>query len=324
MGIVSFVSLKGGVGKTSLSINVAHSFAETGCKTAVIDLDPTAHLTRLFSDKIDLNEGATLPHLLRMPLRYENGSDSLVAGDGLIEQLSEFVNPFKEVRKNLFLVQGGEDLRHFLWGKGSKVWSSLFPKLIEEMSVEFDHIIIDTAPDFNVLSRNAIASSDLVCVPIDSSEMGIFGLKMIFEAAKHIKAPAWAVIRSMVNKSASRISALSMDSLNHNFSITNESKDFLDQLRKFEEISDNNDVSVSYTPQVYLLNSFVQRTEQQNRLTFLKKTAFDLKLNQKLANDYSQVAREVEGLMELEVELEEESEGYNIMQMLSERSQLTA
>jgi len=48
MSIVCFASLKGGVGKTTLALNVSAAFAERGCKTLIIDLDPTAHSTRLF------------------------------------------------------------------------------------------------------------------------------------------------------------------------------------------------------------------------------------------------------------------------------------
>ena len=48
MGIICFTSLKGGVGKTSLSSNVAHAFTQRGATTLLIDLDPTGHATRLF------------------------------------------------------------------------------------------------------------------------------------------------------------------------------------------------------------------------------------------------------------------------------------
>ena len=51
MGVICFASLKGGVGKTSLSLNTAGAFAKRGCETLLIDLDPSGHSSRYFQAK---------------------------------------------------------------------------------------------------------------------------------------------------------------------------------------------------------------------------------------------------------------------------------
>ena len=59
---------------------------------------------------------------------------------------------------------------------------------------------------------------------------------------------------------------------------------------------------------IYLLNSLVYRTEQQNKLTFIGKTAFDSKGTNRLAEQYLSVAKEVEDILSLILDDDEEIE----------------
>jgi chromosome partitioning protein len=311
MGVICFSSLKGGVGNTTLSLKVAAAYAERGGETLLIDLDPTAHTTRFFM------RGEQLPE---SPLARLFLSNSVSQNESLIDvSVQKKINLLREVRKRLVLLPAGAELRHFLWGKGAHTFKHLFSKLIRELRPSFDYIVIDTPPDFSIIVRNALATSDLVVVPVDGSAMSIDCLNQLISDASHIKGPQWCIVRSMVSKQASRLRKISENRIKENLSVKEfaEDEDFeealdetLDGQNEFTKSSDNFISFVSDTENIsstsepvqnenpiYLLDSMVYRTEEQNKLSFSSKTAFETKKTSSLALQYKTLARELDALL---------------------------
>lgn len=369
MGVVTFASLKGGVGKTTLSLNVARAFAERGCETLVIDLDPVAHATRFLVNSRQRNTGVGnaaagdehTPESQALSSALKDGAAPLVAGQNgsgqhrgrggagnSVNQLSVnslansqpalarlcLQRPWDEeavptleaaeqgeiplitrVRPSLSLVEGGPGLRHLLWGRFARQFQQFFPELISELHSYFDYIVIDTPPDYNVLTRSAIAAADLVVVPVDASSMSIHCLEELIESSAHIKGPTWSILRTMVNKQASRIQQLSTNRLEAKLSLssTDSGESGIDEAQEFisllhhESLAGLDDSDVEDEPKpanddespIYLLNSVVYRTEQQNKLSFLEKTAFDSRATSKLAAEYLDAAKELEEIISL-------------------------
>jgi chromosome partitioning protein len=314
MGVICFSSLKGGVGKTTLSLNVAAAYAERGGETLLIDLDPSAHTTRFFL------RGESLPE---SPLARLLLSSNFSQSDSLIDvSVKKKIHLLKEVRNRLVLLPGGAELRHFLWGKGANTFKLLFAKLIHELKPSFDYIVIDTPPDFSVLVRNAIASSDLVVVPVDGSAMSIDCLNQLVTDAAHIRGPEWCIIRSMVSKQASRLRKISERRIKENLSVREFSED--DDLDQSDDMIDSEDGFISFVDKtapeaknessesaspIYLLDSMVFRSEEQNKLSFAAKTAFENKSTGHLAKQYKKVAREIDALLMVTEEQKSESNG---------------
>ena len=376
MSIFCFSSLKGGVGKTSLSVNVAHAFARRGCRTLIVDLDPSAHASRLFLAHHKVRgSGATggwsiaaaqfvgadarrnsssqpnrapLAHLLmtratpeelateQLPeqllsdetcelsaLDSNSTADSSGPNDSAVnvsamdsntEQASQFV---VSVRENLDLLPGSGELRHFLWGRGAKAFATMFGGFLSEMRGHYDYIIIDTPPDFNVLTRNAIAHADLVVVPVDSSEMSINSLEELYFAARHLKGPVWSIARTMVNRGSTRVQQFSthslesrlplercnLDDAGHVAADLTDAKSFMSLLRNRQSKA----VDAEDCRRLFLLHAFIPRTDHHNRLSFLGKTAFDTGATADLSEHYLSAARELEDIIsyveEDEVEL---------------------
>ena len=219
MSIITFASLKGGVGKTSVSVNIAAAFAHRGLSTLLIDLDPSCHASRLFKMSCDNENFPKYSPLAKLFFSKETSKDF---------SFLEFYNapldeePFVlKVRENLELIPATRDLKYFVPAHGSRIFAKKFPYLLEEFSTHFDHIIIDTPPDFNILTRAAIASADIVVSPIDPSEMGIRSAEELLESSRHLKAPAWAFLRTMVNSRAKRTHLLSNTRLGANLFVSN-------------------------------------------------------------------------------------------------------
>lgn len=318
MGIVCFTSLKGGVGKTSLSSNVAHALTQRGSETLLIDLDPTGHATRFFKNP-EIREQVSIESPLARLLIGSELNENDLKNKSLIEHsIAEKIPLLTSVRPNLALIPSGPELRHFLWGRGARGFKMFFPKLIKELHTSYDYIIIDTPPDFNVLTRNAIAVSDLSVVPVDSSAMSIHCMEEVINSSTHIKGPVWAIVRTMVAKQATTMHKLTGDRLHKNLAVCDpaaidsmdldsddeysEGESILDFITNHHQSSKNEKVEVRKpvvqdASPIYLLNSIVYRTEQQNKLSFLGKTAFDFKAASPLKQQYSSVTKELEYLL---------------------------
>ncbi len=314
MGVIVFASLKGGVGKTSLSINVAHALARRGCRTLLIDLDPAGHSTRFF-----IKPGG---HSAESPL-------ARLFFEAAKEELSEAPLPGEDylhvARPDLELLSSGEELRHFLWGKGNQLFARYFPKLLKRLKVEYDHVVVDTPPDFNTLTRNSLAAADLALVPVDASAMSIYSLEELLLSAQHLDRPTWGIVRTMVGKKARKSQRLSNERLQQKFDVqlledsieaddeefdVEDPASFMSMLQNWEREkaaqgdaarpdltrSDATPPPRSEKP-IYLLRSLIYRTETQNQLTFSGKTSLDTRQSAALADQYLAVAREVESLL---------------------------
>ena len=321
MGVICFSSLKGGVGKTTLAINVAAALAMRGGETLIIDLDPSGHTTRFFSRTKTLVE-APLPRLFLHP--------ELKRASSLVEfSIEKKISLLKSVREKLVLLPGGSELRHFFWGKGVQAVKDNFSKLIEELNLSFDYIVIDTAPDLNILVRNAIACSDVAIVPVDGSVMSIDCLNQLMTDVAHIEGPQWGIVRSMFSRKASKLKEISDSSIRENLLVKDlepasdysedDSDEDLDHSQRFETSS--SDFDRDRDP-IYLLDSIVHRTEEQNKLSFKATTAFESKVTKKLAAEYVTLARELDALLMLVEENNDKSKsiegnGLNLSDVMS-------
>ena len=313
MGVIVFASLKGGVGKTSLSINVSHSFSRRGCRTLLIDLDPAGHTSRFFKSQIDstrqtLSDGnpandSPLAKLFFEAARSEN-SEVEIPDDSLLIK----------ARPDLDVLASGEELRHFLWGRGNQLFARYFPKFIKNLKLEYDHVVIDTPPDFNTLTRNSLAAADVVIVPVDASEMSIFSLEELLLSAQHLERPTWGICRTMVNRKAQKSQRLSTarlaerldmqsieEVLDEEFDVEDPTA-FVDMLQSWEKTRSGlrKEAAAKKTSSekpLFLLRSLIYRSEIQNQLTFHGKTALDNKQTFALAEQYLSVAKEIESLL---------------------------
>ncbi len=296
MGVICFSSLKGGVGKTSLSINIAAAFAARGGETLLIDLDPAAHTTRFFSKNRTIDE-SPLPRILLNPEIKDSSS--------ILEfSLSKKINLLRSVRDRLVLMPGGPELRHFFWGKGIQSVKDNFARLIAELNLSFDYIVIDTAPDLNILVRNAIAASDIAIVPVDGSVMSVDCLNQLLGDVAHIDGPQWGIVRSMFSRKATKLRELSETSIRENLAVRD-----LDQEETGIYMDRLSDSSSESTDPIYLLDSVIYRTEEQNKLSYKAQTAFESKITKKLAKEYLTLSKELDALLMVVEEQNDTSTG---------------
>ena len=163
MRIIAVMNQKGGVGKTTSSVNLAAGLAKAGRRVCLIDLDPQAHASLHLGVEI-ANEAPTVYHVL-------TGSKSLV-------------DARKLVGPNLWLVPSNLDLAGAELELVDAVGRELILRdAVNEMvsSQPFDFIIMDCPPSLGVLTINALTAAGEVFIPLQPHFLALHGLSKLLE-----------------------------------------------------------------------------------------------------------------------------------------------
>ena len=160
---IAVLNQKGGVGKTTSTVNMAAGLAKMGLKVAVIDMDPQAHLTI---------------HL---------GVNPETAGPGTYEVLiksADINETLTKVRENLYLL--GANIN--LVGAESELVSVVGREIILREAIDtikgnFDYLIIDCAPSLGLLTLNGLAAVNEVFIPLQPHFLALQGFGKLLQTA---------------------------------------------------------------------------------------------------------------------------------------------
>ncbi len=182
MKTISFVNMKGGVGKTTTALNVAHYLAHVkGKKVAVIDVDPQFNATQcLFTPEdyfqILKSGGDTILSV------FDSGIAplaSVVSGANTpeIKGLAD-INLIK--KGDLWVLPGNMDLYRLEMVSGEGKENSL-KRFIDKAiaSKNFDYVIIDTPPTPSMWMTSALIASDYYVIPVRPDPMSMIGIDLL-------------------------------------------------------------------------------------------------------------------------------------------------
>lgn len=164
--VLAVINQKGGVGKTTTSINLAAGLARAGYEVLLIDLDPQAHST--------------------IGLGIEPGSYQLAMHDVLLNQrdIREIILPTQVPHLQLAP-------SHIRLDKAEhQLTSELFREAILKRALrglEYDFIIIDCRPTLGTLTINALYASDLIIVPCEMGRYALDGFADLMETIDKVK-----------------------------------------------------------------------------------------------------------------------------------------
>ena len=166
--VIAIANQKGGVGKTTTSINLSASLAVKGKKVLVIDTDPQGNTTSGFG--IDKNE-------------LENTIYELMLGECSIQDciLKDVIKNVSIIPSNVNLAAAeieliGVDKKEFIL-KGEVDW----------VKDKYDFIIIDCPPSLNTLTINALTTADSVLVPIQCEYYALEGLSQLIHTIELVR-----------------------------------------------------------------------------------------------------------------------------------------
>lgn len=181
---VSFINMKGGVGKTTLAAQVAHAADKAGYKTLVVDLDPQSNLSQslLSPEKYVRYLESRKPTVAQIFDRYMPPSDEhesprrVDIHDVIIKKAGYWRN------SSLDLMPSRLELSHSLKNPTGK--ERRLAKALAKVSDEYDLIIIDCAPTESILTEAAYFASRYVLVPVKPEFMATIGLPLLSRSVK--------------------------------------------------------------------------------------------------------------------------------------------
>ena len=166
--IFSIVNQKGGVGKTTTSVNLAASLGALEKKVLLIDADPQANASSglgLDVDTVEIGSYQVLEHTL-------TAKEAIVASNA--PNVDVIPAHIDLVAIEIELVD--KDEREYM-----------LKKAIIDLKSEYDYILIDCAPSLGLLTLNALTASDSVIIPIQCEYFALEGLGKLLNTIKSVQ-----------------------------------------------------------------------------------------------------------------------------------------
>jgi|SRR5690554_489782 len=166
--IIAIANQKGGVGKTTTSVNLAASLGVLEKKVLLIDADPQANATSGLGIDVETVEVGT----------YQLLEHSTAAKDAIVTTASP----------NLHLIPAHIDLVAIeieLVDKEAREY--MLRKALEEVKEAYDYVLIDCAPSLGLLTLNALTAADAVLIPIQCEYFALEGLGKLLNTIKSVQ-----------------------------------------------------------------------------------------------------------------------------------------
>ena len=160
--VIAIANQKGGVGKSTTTINLAACLSEKGKKVLVIDIDPQGNTTSgLGIDKDERN--STL---------YELLLDETVMNDAIIPQILDHLDliPSNANLAGAEVELVSMDNREYL-----------LKKITDKVKDTYDFILLDCPPSLSMLTINAMVAADSILVPIQCEYYALEGLSQLMQ-----------------------------------------------------------------------------------------------------------------------------------------------
>lgn len=179
MRVIAVINQKGGVGKTTTTVNLSAALARRGHRVLVCDMDPQANLT---------------VHLDKRPDLESNTMTNLLVEDAPIHDL---VQPTSTER--LSVVPSDTSLAGVEQVLANRIGrETILREAIEafEKRGEFDFVLLDCPPSLGVLSANALVAATHVVIPMQAEYLSLQGMAKLMEVIQLVQKrlnPALAV-----------------------------------------------------------------------------------------------------------------------------------
>jgi len=167
---IAVINQKGGVGKTTTTVNLGAALAHRGYRVLMLDMDPQANLTVHVDKRPDL-EGNTLTSLL-------------------VEDtpLQELVQPTGQ--EDLFVVPSDTSLAGVEQVLANRIGrETILREALEAFpgASDFDFVLFDCPPSLGVLSANALVAADQVVIPMQAEYLSLQGMAKLLEVIQLVQ-----------------------------------------------------------------------------------------------------------------------------------------
>lgn len=228
MEIIASMAIKGGVGKTTLAFQLAKYLEQNEKNVLMLDMDSQRSLTGMFISKKEIFDSAdTTANILLSP-RYKYTPTKVSDKIWLFPATNDLNEVAEEMATKTY-----KELALFMW----------FAFNVDHLNKEFDYVVIDLPPAWNVLTQNGVAVADKILSPMEPSRFGYESHAKVLSAVKALKD---SLIDPMTGKQyvTAKITFVG-NRVKHN---TSSSREFLEALNQFDD-------SIGSIPEKELVNS---------------------------------------------------------------------
>ena len=165
---IAFINNKGGVGKTTSTLNIGMALSIKGKKVLLVDIDPQGNLSDAF---IDINQVQyTIKDLL----------------EGSVTDINQVLQ--RQVKNNIDLLPSNNLLNgteEKLLNKMSR--ETILKRILEPIKSIYDYVLIDCPPSLNLLVLNSLTASSEAIIPIATEYHALTGTNTILQTIQQVK-----------------------------------------------------------------------------------------------------------------------------------------
>ncbi len=167
--IIAVANQKGGVGKTTTSVNLAAGLAYLHKKVLLVDFDPQGNASQGIGAKKKQNQKTVYDVLL--------GNESV---KDVVVSLK--IPPMDVVTANINLSGADLEMAEFKVGREKLLYNKLI-----EVKDDYDYIIIDCPPSLGLLNTNALTAADSVIIPVQCEYYALEGLTQLLSTIRLVQ-----------------------------------------------------------------------------------------------------------------------------------------